>query len=589
MPSLSDDIGLRAAVAIRARAMRIRVLISVVIGVLLWTVAGWDLAPAWLALHCAVLGLLHLEERKALRQGETLRPLVIHVGAVATFTIAALPAWVLWLDNGRLGASMATLLLCGMLIELVTSTLGARRLFWCSATPLIAHLVLVPIVAFGAADPVSGFAAAAGAGLVALYLAVVRRGHQSALVNLERSREDAIQLKIDAEAASRAKTDFLALMSHELRTPMNAVLGAADLLKRTDLDAEQKEHVELLADGGAVLMHILNDVLDLSKIEAGKLAIDPSHVDLHVFLRRCLALWEPRARDKGLDFTLEIAPELPRYAVLDTARLGQIIFNLISNALKFTETGGIVITVEAASRTDRMFDLVVSVRDSGSGISPEVLSRLFSAFEQADQSITRRFGGTGLGLSISQKLAGMMGGAITVFSARGAGSTFRVTLPTPVGDAALVERERAADPEAATGPAPLIRILVAEDNAANQRIIDLFLKPLGGEVIIVEDGQAAVEALEARPFDLVLMDMQMPRMDGLEATRRLRASTGPNSGIPVLALTANVMESQRQACLDAGMTGHVAKPIDSRLLLTAVINAFNDSQRPASCEEVEAA
>ena len=390
----------------------------------------------------------------------------------------------------------------------------------------------------------------------------------------------------DAEAASQAKTDFLATMSHELRTPMNAVLGAADLLGRTALTDEQAEHVAMLSDGGVVLMQVLNDVLDLAKIEAGKLSIDPTSIDLHDFVKRCAAMWRPRAQDKGLDFLVIVAPDAPQYAVLDATRAGQVVFNLVSNALKFTDEGAVTLRVALASSVTGEPELVLSVCDSGIGLSVEAMGRLFNAFEQADSSISRRFGGTGLGLSISQKLAQMMGGAITVQSAEGEGSTFTLRVPYVAGRA---PETPIAEPSAADAAAPSsMRILLAEDNPSNQRIIDLFLRPIGADLTIVPNGQEAVAAAASSAFDLILMDMQMPVMDGLEATRRIRAGDGPNASAPIIAISANVLDAQRRACSDAGMTGHIAKPIDARILLSTVISALSAPPDVDAAEDVAA-
>jgi len=357
---------------------------------------------------------------------------------------------------------------------------------------------------------------------------------------------------------------------------MNAVLGAADLLGRTDLHPDQREHVSMLADGGAALMSILNDVLDLSKIEAGKLDLNPANVDIHEVTRRIAAVWTPSARDKGLDVSFEITPQTPQYVVVDATRIGQVAFNLLANAVKFTSLGSISLKLDAREVQPGRYDLIYTISDSGIGMSAETLRRLFSAFEQADSSISRRFGGTGLGLSISQKLAHMMGGEIEAVSVEGHGSTFTFRLPCSLGAAAQESGDLRPMQAVAASRSP-VQILVAEDNPSNQRIIDLFLQPIGANVTIVSDGRQALDQLEVRSFDLVLMDMQMPVMDGLEATRILRASNGLNADIPVLALTANVMEGHQQACREAGMNGHIAKPIDARLLMTSVFAALDNA------------
>jgi CheY-like chemotaxis protein len=316
-------------------------------------------------------------------------------------------------------------------------------------------------------------------------------------------------------------------------------------------------------------MQVLNDVLDLAKIEAGKLTIEKADVDLRAVVTRCARFWAPRVRDAGLELDIDIPPETPPYVRLDPIRVGQIVFNLLSNAVKFTAHGTITLKVEVEDLGYGSHELVLSVRDTGIGIEPEAMSRLFTAFEQADGSITRRYGGTGLGLAIGQKLAAMMGGYISAVSSPGEGSTFFVRLPVGLCGPPAAEP---ADDEAAPMAASL-RLLVAEDNPANQRIIELFLKPIAAEVTLVRNGREAVEAAQLAAFDVILMDMQMPVMDGLQAARAIRASGGPNAGAPILALTANVMESHRRACEEAGMDGHVAKPIDARLLMTAVMGA----------------
>ncbi len=569
MTATNEFVDLDAAISLRVRSTAIRVAMMAVIAVMLWTLSSWRYAPLWWTIYAFIQYWLI----RARPEDAPARPLVFYFFSVATYVVAGFPAWHLWTHSGELGVAAAIMFLCGMLMHLVVSSLGAKQLFWASAGPLIIYLVAIPPFAFGAANLVSGLAASGCAVLLVSYLMVLWVGHQRALAALEASRTRAEASRLEAMAASQAKTDFLAAMSHELRTPMNAVLGAADLLGRTELTAEQRSHLAMLADGGAILMQVLNDVLDLAKIEAGKLVIEATSADVHDFVRRCAAIWRPRAQDKGLAFEVSISPRTPRFVVIDTIRTGQIVFNLISNALKFTEKGSVQLTLDAIETRPGIFEVAITLADTGIGVTPDAQSRLFTAFQQADSSITRRFGGTGLGLSISQQLAHMMGGRIDVESEIGAGSTFTLKMPCALGEAV----EKAEDRQFAESeiPRPGIRILVAEDNLANQRIIDLFLRPLGAEVSIVADGQQALDALAEAPFDLVLMDMQMPVMDGLEATRRLRSSGGRNAQIPVLALTANVMESHREACRQAGMGGYITKPIDARVLLASVVSAVD--------------
>ena len=572
MSAEAESTGLNAALSMRAKSVVIRIAIMAVVAILLWTFGDWSIAPLWWAAYV----VLQWTAARLYREGADTQPRIAYAMTTLSYAVAGFPAWHMWTSIGELGIAASTMFLCGMLVQLVVSSLGAGRLFWSSASPLIGYLIFVPLLARWEEDRTQGLVVAACASLLVLYMTVLWIGQQRALAEIRDSR-------LRAEAASQAKTDFLATMSHELRTPMNAVLGAADLLVRTELNEEQKGHVAILADGGSILMQVLNDVLDLAKIEAGKLSIDPSRTDIHEFFRRSAAFWSPRADDKGLKLTASVSPDVPQFVNADATRLGQIVFNLISNAVKFTETGEIRMLLQAEARNDVATDLILSVTDTGIGLSEDAVSRLFTAFQQADGSISRRFGGTGLGLSISQKLAEMMGGAITVTSTPNQGSSF--TLRVPAELAAPAEAGELSPADALTEPLPAIRILVAEDNLSNQRIIDYFLRPLGAAVTIVGDGQQALDALAVSAFDLVLMDMQMPVMDGLEATRRLRASDGPNAGIPVLALTANVMDSQKQACFDAGMDGHIAKPIDARLLISAVVSAFDPGRAAVTADQ----
>ena len=571
-----EFVDLRAAIQLRNRSTPIRVALMAAIAALLWDISDWSAAPVWWSVYVAV----QLVQMRLTSVETPVQRAWIYGISFVSFSVAGFPAWRLWMEAGTLGIAAASMFLCGMLVQQIVASLTARKLFWASAAPLMIYLVGIPPLYFGQAHFTQGLVASGCALILLSYLTLMWLGQQKSLVALAESRRRAEELQRTAEAASQAKTDFLAAMSHELRTPMNAVLGSAALLGRTELTSEQRGLVTMLSDGGSVLMHVLNDVLDLSKIEAGKLLIDPTHVDIHDFARRCAALWRANAQDKGLGFNLTISPRTPQFVTVDATRTGQIAFNLISNAVKFTETGSVSLGLDAEETAPGRWTLALTVTDSGIGMSRETLDSLFGAFQQADRSTTRRFGGTGLGLSISQKLAQMMGGEITAVSREGLGSSFTLRLPCTVaaGDATL----DADAGEDALAPRASARILVAEDNLANQRIIDLFLQPIGARVTLVENGQQALDALAAAPFDLVLMDMQMPVLDGLEATRRLRAGGGPNAGIPVLALTANVMQGHREACAEAGMNGHISKPIDARVLLASVMSAIEDGEAPAA-------
>jgi signal transduction histidine kinase/ActR/RegA family two-component response regulator len=374
-----------------------------------------------------------------------------------------------------------------------------------------------------------------------------------------------------AEAASQSKSDFLATISHEIRTPLNAVTTAARLLDRTALSAEQAEYVAILVDGAEVLLGLINEVLDISKIEAGKMTLEAADVDLTRAVAKLSNLWAPKAAERGLTLDIQLDPAVPRRVRTDGLRLNQILFNLVSNALKFTDKGGVRVMVrEAAPAAAGARRLAFEVIDTGPGMSAEVQARLFRNFEQADAGVTRRYGGTGLGLAISRKLAELMEGSLTVESAPGAGSTFRLEIPL----VPAAESETATEAQTAQAPAPgALAILVAEDHPVNRRVLTLLLEPTGWALTLVENGAEAVEATRARAFDLILMDMQMPIMSGLEAATLILRGDGPNARTPIIALTANAFDDQRAAWEAVGAAGYVTKPIDPATLMAAIAAA----------------
>jgi signal transduction histidine kinase len=381
---------------------------------------------------------------------------------------------------------------------------------------------------------------------------------------LERQAGDLRRAKAQAEAASAAKSTFLATMSHEIRTPLNSVIGFAEILLQSPLSDEQRRFVELQRDAGTGLLAVINDILDFSKLEAGKLMIEPVDADFPALLRSCVALFTPAASDKGLDLRAEIDPSVPARGRLDAYRLRQAITNLLSNAVKFTRTGTVTLHAGAAE-----LRLQIEVRDTGIGIPADKLGDLFQHFSQIDGSITREFGGTGLGLAISRRLIALMGGTLDVESQLGVGSSFRIDVPFQPALLTPVERQDIEGPP--TEPARRLHILVAEDVVPNQIMIEILLNRAGHEATIVENGAAAVEAMKLVDYDLILMDLQMPVMDGLEAARVIRMLPGPAGRVPIVALTANVMPDEIAACRAAGMQAHLAKPIDSAAL-TALLD-----------------
>jgi PAS domain S-box-containing protein len=401
---------------------------------------------------------------------------------------------------------------------------------------------------------------------------IVLTSHE--ITDLVHSETAMAEAKQEAEAANRAKSAFLATMSHEIRTPLNGVLGMAQAMAADELSPPQRERLRVIRGSGECLLTILNDILDLSKIEAGKLELEETEFDLTDLVESARAAFSAVADGKGLALEATLEGDAEGLYRGDPTRVRQIVANLISNALKFTQAGGVGVRVYRADGR-----LCLEVRDTGVGMTPEVLDQIFSEFAQADVSTARRYGGTGLGLSICRKLAALMGGELTATSAPGAGSAFTARLPL----CRLGPRRPGQTPAPAPGrnAAPVeIRLLAAEDNATNQLVLRTLLNQAGIEPTLVANGMECVEVWEAGEWDVILMDVQMPVMDGPTAARAIRAreSALGRRRTPIIALTANAMTHQVSEYLAAGMDDHVSKPIEASKLFRAVVEAFNAAE-----------
>ena len=421
---------------------------------------------------------------------------------------------------------------------------------------------------------------------VALLLALLAIGGGVICVHLKRMSVRLRQARNQADAANAAKSTFLAMISHELRTPLNGMIGITQTLAKEPLTVGQAEQVATLKDSGGVLLALLNDILDLSKVEAGKLEVAPTPGDLVETCAKTLSLYQPMAEQKGLELRLETAGAPARPLNFDPVRVRQCVANLVSNALKFTTAGGVTVSVTSEPFGEHgQARVTLRVSDTGMGMSPETLSRLFGAYAQADATTSHNFGGTGLGLNITRRLAELMGGDVTVTSQEGLGSTFTLTfVSAPLPAVAGAVGEAAAEPPQDKGEgggghenededllARLhgLKVLVVDDHPVNRMVVRLLIEPLGCEVTELGDGASALEHLAKLPFDMVLMDVNMPGMGGLEATRRIRGELGL-AGLPIIAFTGETLESQVAECRAAGMNAQVAKPIDADELIATI-------------------
>lgn len=411
------------------------------------------------------------------------------------------------------------------------------------------------------------------------------------------------EANLAAEAANRGKSQFLANMSHELRTPFNGVLGMLGLLERTALTPRQKEYVGTARGSADHLLSLLNDILDVSAMETGKMAIHPHATDLYALGASVEHLMQPLARQKGLSFRIHRDADVPQWVCADNTRLKQIVLNLITNAIKFSESGTVTLRLSRgevtlpSAPTDALaeppesalaveatvtYPLRLEVSDEGIGMDAATLSKLFRRFTQGDDSTSRRFGGTGLGLEISRNLARRMGGDISVASTPGKGSTFTVVLPLPITTAPDTMPEQATDQPAATRPADMrgLTVLVVDDHLVNRKYMGALLEDMGHTVVFAEDGVQACAAVHNQRPDLVLMDLHMPTLDGFDATRRIRVQVGPEQ-LPIVALTADVFAQTRDKAAECGMNGFVSKPVDAATLQATLTGFFGLRGAPA--------
>ncbi|WP_297507583.1 ATP-binding protein [uncultured Caulobacter sp.] len=476
-----------------------------------------------------------------------------------TFGAAAMP---LFASPVRFAPTLGGMLLAGALLHVVVANAGRRSATLMAATPHALYLLVAPFVA-RSANPHAGLADLLwfGALLMIVSAVVAARTLDAALTAEARAKAEAERRRHEAEEAVAAKSAFVAMISHELRTPISAILAGAARLHSEVPEASAKVHAQLIADAGGLMRTLLNDLLDFSRLEAGRMTVEKSTFNLRQALSDTLRLWRAEAARKGLRLRVLGASTLPRWVSGDVVRLKQILNNLLSNAIKFTERGEVTVSLSAET-VDGAPRLSIAVRDTGPGLPEAALPRLFTPFDQLSASIARQHGGSGLGLTISRQLARLMGGDLVASSRPGEGACFTLTLALDPTEAPEAE----VDGRSIQG----LRVLVVDDHVVNRRAIELVLQPFGVEATLAESGQEALERLNAEVFDAVLMDVYMPGMDGRETTRALRADKSPNRATPVIAVTASASPKDWETCVAAGMNAHVSKPIDPGELFGAL-------------------
>ncbi len=484
--------------------------------------------------------------------------------ASAIFGSLALP---LFASSERFAPTLGGMLLAGALLNVVVVNGGWRPATLWSAAPHGLYLMAAPLIA-RAANPQAPLANILWLGSLLLIVSVIvaSRSLADALKTAASAREEAETRRREAEEAVAAKSAFVAMISHELRTPISAILAGAARLHSEVQEPSSKAHAQLIGEAGDMMRVLLNDLLDFSRLEAGRMTVETAPFNLRQTLSDTLRLWRLEAAKKGLRLRVEGVAKLPRWAAGDGLRLRQVLNNLLSNAVKFTERGAVTVRLSCASDS-AAHALTIKVIDTGPGISPALLPRLFTPFDQLDASVVRQHGGSGLGLAISREIARLMGGDLRVESAPGRGAIFVLILRLEPAQAPTAER-----------PGPTIagaRVLVVDDHVVNRRAIELVLQTFGVQPTLVQSGEEALEVLRAEIFDAVLMDVYMPGMDGRDATRALRAGAGPNRDAPVVAVTASATPKDWEACLAAGMDAQVAKPIDPLQLYAALVQVLD--------------
>jgi len=531
----------------------------------------------------------------------------------------------LWLIGGPMGGFAASVLLSAGSINSVIMSAGNMRVFSFTVLPQLVFMALTPMfMALWGAERSLIIAVAIGVFCYALFCFNTRARLRNAMLAERHALAEAERERRQVETAMTERSAFMAAVGHDLRTPISAILTGADYLRAAAPSTAARQHIALIEDAGLMMKALLDDLLDHARLNAGRMHVESNEFDLRLMLAQTARLWQGQARAQGLQLRLEGARETPRWVRGDAMRLRQVLNNLISNAMKFTEVGTVTLKVRSWMDDEGAYALLIDVADTGRGMSPGQLQRLFTPFDQTRDGVAARFGGSGLGLAISRDLIELMGGRLTVRSEPGCGSQFTVALSLPQGrrDAVADDiRDEPITPLAASArldplapppdiapaappsqplPSPPafedaafdddaadarpLRVLVVDDHAINRRAIQLILQAFDCEIVMAENGLAALQACEGQVFDVVFMDVRMPELDGRETTRRLRKGGGPNAGVPVIAVTADTEPEDMSACLASGMNAFVSKPLTPAALLDALSRTLDAAQAEGDAE-----
>ncbi len=626
MTQIADDAPTVWAPAIRQRrkAMMQRLVMGAATALVFSPMLGWRFSATWMVLY-TLIQFLEAKVFAPVVAGKISSPmgwrgaygdlvLILNAGFFGGMTIP------LWIVGGPMGGIAGAVLLSAGMINSVIMSAGSMRIFACTVLPQLAIFALTPLfMAQMGAPPHVVTAVTVGILSYTVFCLNTRRTLFRANRAETEARREADRKREEAETAMASRGAFLAAVAHDLRTPISAILTGADELERGAKPGSSRQQVALITDAGLMMKALLDDLLDHARLDAGRMSVDSRDFDLRLLVSQTARLWAGPARAKGLRLRMEGARTLPRMVRGDAMRLRQVLNNLISNAMKFTDDGAITLRLKAWPDEHGAHVLLIDIEDTGPGMTEAQLARLFTAFDQTTEGVAARFGGSGLGLSISRDLIELMGGRLTVRSAPGQGSVFTLSVVLPRGAAleapppalapearATITRALSPPPVQAPAPEPKprsaepsppeddqpeapLRVLVVDDHAINRRAIQLILQSVDCEIAMAEDGLAALEACDRAQFDVVFMDVRMPELDGRETTRRLRAGGGLNAAVPVIAVTADTAPDDIAACTAAGMNYFVSKPLTPGSLLGALSQVLTEAAETADAAESAAA